>query len=242
MKIPKLSGLIKRRFLLNYRIDPQVLKEFLPAPFKPKLYDGYGIGGICLIRLENIKPDCSLLPFGISSENAAHRFAVTWGDDQEGVYIPRRDSNSRLNNLAGGRLFPGVHHFARFDIKEDQDSFEVKMQAKDGKVDIGFKGTVATTFPSDSCFSSLAEASDFFERGSLGYSDTNQQGDFHGITLQVKKWEVSPFEVTEISSNFFDDQGIFPADRITFDHGLIMRDIEHEWQSEDDICSCEAIP
>jgi hypothetical protein len=47
----------------------------------------------------------------MSSENAAHRIAVDWdeaGYHGTGVYIPRRDTPSRFNALAGGRLFPGV--------------------------------------------------------------------------------------------------------------------------------------
>jgi hypothetical protein len=34
-------------------------------------------------------------PFGINSENAAHRIAVTWEDEggvHDAVYIPRRDT------------------------------------------------------------------------------------------------------------------------------------------------------
>jgi len=40
---------------------------------------------------------------GFSSENAAHRIAVLWDDEQgvtrEGVFIPRRDTNSPVNYL-----------------------------------------------------------------------------------------------------------------------------------------------
>src|SRR5271166_5258662 len=36
---------------------------------------------------------------------------------REGVYVPRRDSNSWLNAPAGGRIFPAIHHHARFTIR-----------------------------------------------------------------------------------------------------------------------------
>ena len=35
-----LAGNIKRRFLLNFRVDPDVLKKILPAPFSPKAQVG----------------------------------------------------------------------------------------------------------------------------------------------------------------------------------------------------------
>ena len=40
-----IRGVMSRRVLLNYRLDPDVLQRALPAPFRPKLYRGRGIGG-----------------------------------------------------------------------------------------------------------------------------------------------------------------------------------------------------
>src|SRR5215216_6534259 len=111
MRIPKIKGVIKRRLLINFRAAPEVIQPLLPYPFRPKLHNGWAMVGICLIRLEHIRPVALPGFLGLSSENAAHRIAVQWNDAdgtlREGVYIPRRDSSSRLNQLAGGRLFPG---------------------------------------------------------------------------------------------------------------------------------------
>ena len=116
MKIPALEGVIKRRMLINFRIDPEVMQRFLPAPFRPKLHANFAIAGICLIRLEHIRPKGLPGLLGFSSENAAHRIAVEWddpsGQPQEGVFIPRRDTGSLLNHLMGGRIFSGEHHLA----------------------------------------------------------------------------------------------------------------------------------
>jgi len=110
MKFPTIHGLIERRILINYTIDPDVVRAMLPAPFRPLLHKGNAIGGICLIRLKNIKPKGLPDIIGINSENGAHRFAVEWdeaGVVKQGVYIPRRDTSSSINALAGGRVFPG---------------------------------------------------------------------------------------------------------------------------------------
>ena len=99
---------------MNYRIIPEFIQPLLPPKFRPKLHEGLAIGGICLIRLEKIRAQGLPSFVGMSSENAAHRIAVVWDDDQgreqEGVYIPRRDTDSNFNRLAGGRLFPGEQH------------------------------------------------------------------------------------------------------------------------------------
>src|SRR5215213_8122480 len=109
MKIPTIQGLIDRRMLVNFTADPAVVQKLLPAPFRPKIFKGKAIVGICLIRLKHIRPKGFPSVVGLSSENAAHRIAVEWGKDgktREGVYIPRRDTSSWLNQMAGGRVFP----------------------------------------------------------------------------------------------------------------------------------------
>jgi len=53
MQIPRIKGIIERRILINYQIDHDVLASYLPKPFKPKLVNGKGIAGICLIRLKD---------------------------------------------------------------------------------------------------------------------------------------------------------------------------------------------
>ena len=56
MQIPVIRGIIDRRILVNFRVDPDVLARFLPAPFRPKLVNGTGMAGVCLIRLKSIRP------------------------------------------------------------------------------------------------------------------------------------------------------------------------------------------
>ncbi len=46
MKIPTLQGIIRRRILVNYRAEPEVIQKILPPRFRPKLHDGQAIAGI----------------------------------------------------------------------------------------------------------------------------------------------------------------------------------------------------
>ena len=136
MHIPTMEGIIDRRILVNYRVDPHYLERFLPGPFRPKLVHGMGIAGICLIRLKQIRPHSLPTLLGLSSENAAHRIAVAWeenGGYQEGVYIPRRDTSSRFNTVVGGKLFPGIHHHAHFQVTESDEAFRIEIESDDGE-------------------------------------------------------------------------------------------------------------
>lgn len=238
MRLPVIKGTIRRRLLVNFRVDPNVMRAQLPARFAPKLHGGYAIAGICLIRLEAIRPRHLPSVVGVLSENAAHRVAVTWRDDsgeqREGVFIPRRDTSSLLNHLVGGRLFPGEHHRARFAVQEDAQSIDLKMHSTDGTVAVHVRGRFGGTMPRASCFSSLEAASSFFEPGSLGYSVTRQPGRLDGIELRTEGWAVQPLEVDEVSSSYFSDRTFFPDGSIEFDCALAMRNLAHEWHRAED--------
>lgn len=234
MKIPTLTGTIKRRLLVNFRADPDVIQKILPAGFRPKLHKGKAIAGICLIRLEHIRPKFAPEFIGLDSENAAHRIAVEWDEDgetKEGVFIPRRDTDSLLNRAAGGTLFPGEHNGAKFEVTESGESIDFAMHSNDDKVDVTVRGKVANEIPSDSIFDCVDDASKFFERGSLGYSATKSGKTLDGITLETKHWHVRPLEVESVHSSFYEDTSIFPDGSVVYDHTLLMEDIEHEWHS-----------
>jgi hypothetical protein len=242
MFIPTLDGTIDRRLLVNYRVDPGYLQRLLPAPFRPKRIHGMGIAGICLIRLKELRPRALPVVLGLTSENAAHRIAVEWeeqGEYHEGVYIPRRDTSSRFTALIGGRLFPGVHHHADFQVREADDSFWVQMASDDGETRVMVAAHLAAQLPAQSIFASLAEASAFFEHGVLGYSVTNRPGKLDVLELRCRTWRVEPLQVTEAQSSFFDDPQRFPAGAAELDCALVMRAIRHQWHVRQPFSSAE---
>ena len=236
MRLPSITGLIKRRLLVNYRADPEIVQRLLPSCMRPKVVEGYAIGGICLIRLEGMKPKKMGLVPGLSSENAAHRFAVLVerdGGEEEAVYVPRRDTDSVLTHLAGGRLFPGEQHRAKFMIRDQEGEIDFAMESRDGTVGIRVQGKETEHFPKSSRFPDLAAASRFFETGSRGYSDCKRPGSYDGMDLAVHDWAVSALEVSAVFSSYFEDGERFPSGSIEFDHALLMRDLQHEWHSAD---------
>jgi hypothetical protein len=236
MRIPVLRGIIDRRILVNYRVDPTVLAKVVPEPFRPRLVNGAGIAGVCLIRLEQIRPRLLPRSLGLSSENAAHRIAVEWdqgGERREGVFVPRRDTTSRLNTAVGGKLFPGVHHHARFRVREGDGRYRIDLDSDDHRTHLLVEGRIAPELPSGSIFGSLAAASTFFERGSLGYSATARPGEYDGLELRSFGWRVEPLAIERVESSFFDDRTRFPAGSVAFDCALLMRGIEHEWHGRE---------
>lgn len=224
---------------MNFRADPEVVGRLLPEPFRPKLQNGYAIVGICLIRLEHERPSGVPQVLGMASENAAHRFAVEWTDetgvDRQGVYIFRRHTDSTISQVAGGRLFAIEHDLARFEVTDADGHIELDMQSRNDEFVIKVRGNESDRFPVDSCFTSLAEVSAFFEGGSVGYSPIQRGQRLSGIELRMPDWQVGAFEASESSSSYFEDKARFPSGSIHYDHALIMRDLRHEWHSVGDM-------
>ena len=53
MNIPIIKGIIDRRLLLNFTAQPDTIQKIIPHPFRPKIYKGKAVVGICLIRLKS---------------------------------------------------------------------------------------------------------------------------------------------------------------------------------------------
>lgn len=230
---------MQRRILVNYRVEPEALAAVLPVPFRPALVHGHGIGGVCLIRLGDVRPAGVPRALGVTSENAAHRIAVEWDTAEgpvTGVYIPRRDTSSRLAALLGGRAFPGWQHRARFAVAEGDGSYRVEMRSRDG----GARVTVAARRSDEpmagSVFGSVEEASAFFRCAPLGYAATPSPGVFDGVALSTGEWSIAPLQIDEVRSSFFDDGARFPPGAAVADSAFLMGNLDTTWRAQPQLC------
>ena len=235
-----LQGVVRRRLLVNFRVDPEVIQRQLPEPFRPKLLGEWGMAGICLIRLEQLRPKGFPPGIGVSSENAAHRIAVTWddpsGEQREGVYIPRRDTGALLNNIVGGWMFPVEQRRARFRVRDTLSAIDLKLETEDGGGDVWLRARASDGLPCSSHFGSLDEASAFFKAGADGYSQTTRGAHLNGVRLRTRFWQVETLDVEWVVSTYFADRRRFPPGSIEYDCTLVMRDIPHEWHPVPEPC------
>ena len=234
MKPPPLRATMQRRLLVNYRIDPDVLAEGLPSPFRPALVGRYGMVGLCLLRLGGVRP-AGLPAGGLMSENVAHRVAVCWDTTagvQTGVYVSRRDTSSRLAALLGGRIFPGWQHHARFEVREGGGRYRVEVDSDDGVVGVHVGVHLADTVQPGSVFADVAAASRFFRRAPVGYAATPAAGVFDGVELVTEGWDLTPAHVDELSCSFFDDPVRFPPGTAALDSAFIMGGLATRWRPQ----------
>ncbi|MFJ6534013.1 DUF2071 domain-containing protein [Microbacterium sp. NPDC091662] len=222
-----LRGRMRRRLLLTYRVDPAVAAEFIPAPFRPQLVDGSAVGGVCLIALTELRPGWVRPRWGITTENAAHRFAVEWDEDEQtrtGVYVIERHSSDLVPVIGGGRFFPGMQRRARFEIEETDSRFHVGMQASDASVSVDVE--VSEEWES-TLFPTVDDASQFYRDGAIGWSPRRDGKGAEAVELSATRWVVDAARVNEVTSSFFDG---LPRGAARIDSVLVMRDLPVTWR------------
>ena len=235
MRTSTINATIARRILVNYRVDPEALARILPSPFRPALVGDSGIAGICLIRLGGIRPAGVPAALGVTSENASHRVAVEWDTADgpvTGVYIPRRDTSSRLGALLGGRLFPGWQHRARFRVEEGDGYYRVEVSSRDGNVQIGVAAHRSASVMPGSVFGSLEQASGFFQCAPVGYAATPDADVFDGVALTAEGWAIQPLHLDDVRSSFFEDPARFGSGTATPDSAFLMAGLDTSWRAQ----------
>lgn len=195
--------------------------------------NGYAVAGICLIRVGSMRPRGLPARIGLGSENAAHRFAVEWDTPSgvdSGVYIPRRDSDSLVNLAVGGHLYPGAHHRATFAVNETESKMAVRFTARDASAHVEIVARITDDLVGSKLFANTAEASAFFEHGSVGFSATSDPRRFDGLALATSAWRVEPGEVMKARASYFADRSAFPAGTAELDSVLVMRRVPVTWK------------
>jgi hypothetical protein len=168
----------------------------------------------------------------VATESAAHRIAVQWDDPggpATGVYIPRRDTDSVLTALVGGRAFPGWHHLARFTVAEGDGRFAVRLDSRDGGARVLVEAHVTDHVMAGSVFGDIESASRFFACAPVGYSARPDGAAFDGVELACRGWNLRPLAVDEVRSSYFDDVSRFPPGTVELDSAFLMLGLDTSW-------------
>ncbi len=232
--LTQVQGMIARRILLNYWLDPAVARKLVPEPLEPTLLNGFAVAGICLIRLEQMRPHGLPARLGIDSENMAHRIAVRYpsgGAMKEGVHILRRDTDSTFASRLGGILFPGTFRDAEFRVTEADDALDLEVLTEDGSADVRFRAALGASWKWTLLFARLADVRGFFQRADCGFEYTRGGDALEGMRLNQQRWEMTPVALDGLHSAFYADEQRFPRGSVGFDSAVIMRGIPHYWQT-----------
>jgi hypothetical protein len=236
--LPVLEGVIARRVLVNFSVDPAVAAALVPRPLTPALRNGFAVAGICLIRLERLRPKGVPGVIGLASENMAHRIAIrypTAEGPRDGVFIWRRDTDQALTSLLGGRLFPGVHRRAAFRVSEGAGTLAMEVETQEGLADVSLSLRDAAAWAPTRLFETFADVMEFFRKGDCGFSCSLDGERLEGMQLRTLSWSMQPLAADGVRAAFYADARRFPPEAIRFDGAVLMRGIPHEWHELGDV-------
>jgi hypothetical protein len=220
---------IDRRFLLTVRMDPRAVQRLLPGGLRPRLVDGSAVGGICFLRLRDLHPAGLAVP-GVITENVAHRFAIMRDDTEDsepGVYVPRRDTSSRVAALLGGRLIEGELSRAKFEVHDTGSRLCINVVGRCGlEIQVSAHATVAST---SSLFRTVEEESHFYQDASIAYSPNRRRRVIEAVELESERWTGTPMQVEHFCSSVFEDVEIFPRGSWSLDSAMLVRNVRAQW-------------
>jgi hypothetical protein len=203
----------------------------LPAPFRPRLVHGSAVGGLCFLRLRNLRVAGIPAP-GVTTENVAHRFAVI-REDLDGpapcVFIPRRDTSSQVAAWLGGRLVEGELNHATFDVTDSERQLAIRVEASGGyRVEVSAR---PASEPASTLFSSLEEESSFYQDAAVAYSPNQRRRTVEAVELDGERWSGTPMAVGHFRSSFFDDERHFPRGSWELDSAMVVRNVRASWRT-----------
>lgn len=232
----KFTGLMARRMLVNFRVPAEIAQQTLPAGLRPKLVRGYAIAGLCLVRLECVRPQGLPALLGLCSENLATRMAVEWtqqGQQKSAVFIFRRDTASPINGLVSEHVGYGVHHRADIHARDEHGEVTISVRSFDRQQRAqAIAQDAGDRIMRQSVFRTLDEAATFFRGGECGYSPARVFGRWQGVALRMASWDLQAMHVQHAASSLLDTLFMGHAE---LDSAFIMRNIEHTWMPIGDL-------
>jgi hypothetical protein len=221
------TGIMARRLLVNWRITPHAAQAALPPNVRPALINGYAVAGLCLVRLEQLRPTGLPAILGLSSENVAARIGIEFDSPtgtQKSVFIFHRDTASPVNYALAHHIGFGLHNYAPIHVTEKKTRLQIKMKGTWQSFNVDLSDT--QRHPGNSAFSSLDNAKDFFRGSEVGYSPSKIPNLYHGAKLRLHSWQLDPMIIHHAYSSFID--ALFP-NAATLDSAFVMRNIPHTW-------------
>ena len=219
MRFAPVRGVIERRLLVIYRLDPKVAKEVLPPPWQARLIGGYAVAGIALAHLGRLRP-AGLPPVaGLARESVTHGIAVEWESSRSlhtGVFVTHHDS-------AGAGRGRRLCRASRFTVDERTDGLRVAYTGRDRTVRVDIDVDLVASLAGSALFADVYAATRFLQLDGAGGAAWAPPA--KAIRLCAGDRSVGAARVLSTSSTVFADTSVFPPGSVHLDSALLMRDL-----------------
>lgn len=123
-RLPSVRALLAERFIFNFRMPPESMRQFLPVEWlSPATVGGHAIASFCLLDLRNITVAPLPMLAGLSSLSCAPRYAVideSVDPPRPAVYVTERYTNSSFGAWFTSLGFSAPHPYVEASIQKTE--------------------------------------------------------------------------------------------------------------------------
>lgn len=226
---PPVRANLAERFIFNFRMPPEALTKYLPAPWlTPQLVKGHAVASFCLLDLRDITFAPLPAVCGPASVSCAPRYAVmdTSGPEvRPSVFVTRRYTSSAFGSWLTRLACTAPHPHARAEIRREGRATMLRVGGLDEVASFSAEVRAAATdssllFPTPEAFAQ------FIAEGVSSYGLSLRGGRLTKIDLRKEDNGYEPLEVVRMDGPLVES---WVADGAEFDSGYRTSGGRYEW-------------
>ena len=199
--LPAVRATLAERFLFNFRMSPEALNSYLPAPWlAPHIIRGYGVVSFCMLDLRNITVAPLRTLAGLNSVSCAPRYAVVDnlnGGGKPAVYVTERQTNSAFGAWFTTLGFSAPHPYVNAVIEHQAGSTLLRIHNTENTLIFNATVHVTPTLESE-LFGSAQTFAAFIAEGVSSYGLSRHEDRFTIMDLHKEDADCKPLAVSSL--------------------------------------------
>jgi uncharacterized protein YqjF (DUF2071 family) len=227
-----MTTVFRECLLVNFAVDPQVMRPLVPAPFELELHGGCAYLSVVIAEMVKMCPSFVPRLLGITYNQVVYRVVVNYAGER-GVYFVRSDANNQLMSIAGELLTFFHFHYSRCRVERRDGVLHVDLIAgPSGHADIHAAYPLAATresLPATSHFTSLAGAKEFLVQLFTAFSYDSFTNDVGIVRIRRGEWDLRVVDDTIARYEFMQDGRFFPSGSAQIDSIFYVKELPYFW-------------
>lgn len=186
----------RRCLLVNFALDPAVLRQALPEHIEPDEYRDRAFVSVVIAQMDKLRPLGVPKILGFTYNQIVYR-AVVRCHGERGIHFLRSDADSRLMCFIGNLITILKFNHAEIDVSEEQGQVRVDVTTANTDADIHASYDLAHTtkrMPPSSLFPSLPEAQDWLVELFAAFDFDATKNKIEVLRIKRGDWRVSLVE------------------------------------------------
>lgn len=195
MKKPSVYGHILDRYLFNFRLDIDVLRNYLPSLkwLKPREINGYGVVSFCLLNFKGLTIWSLPTLLGVDTASCAYRCSVideSGGESIPSVYLLGRKTDVSLLNYLGPLLLSANIEKINFSIaKNNSGDLEIATSFSDDRVMFSATLLSSNSTKKSQLFESEKSFEDFINEAKSSYTPSTNNTKYSRLDLETESYQ-----------------------------------------------------